>query len=1661
MTPIISLVCPARSSPRVAHGALRAVVVLLAGLAVLVGAATASAQEYDAPIATLVKNMDQPSGAASVVLSDIQDGLGQGFRTGPVPGGYELESIWLYVRDTHESRYMTINAKLYRGPGLGRKVATLTGGRLNDSAHNEWRAPNNTFLEPNTDYYFLLDCAAGCANDNWAQFGDTYRDVEDGGSQPGWSIQDRMIFRRPGENWIWAAERALKIRVRGRPSPYRAYRTEIVSTPRDGSTYHYGENIDVALTFNTAVYVPPSGSVIAIRVGDTADGSNYRAAGYYSGSQTNRLVYRYRVQLADADTDGISVDVGGPNSGFGGAVPTIVASLGLLPVIDYYPGLADNHHHKVDGSFHVTDAAITSNPAHEDGYRVGEDIDVTLTFSTEAYATGDSVVAIRVGDDGTSYRRAEYVSGSGTTRLTYRYQVQLTDLDADGISVPSSGLVRELPTTSPALGSIPVARDYTGLDEDAGHKVDGSFRVTGVAITSSPAHGDTYRAGEDIDVTLTFSTEAYTSGSVVAIRVGDTDDGSNYRPARYVSGSGTDELTYRYRVQLTDLDANGISVDVGGPPSGFGEQVPTTSPELGSVAVSRNYSGVPDAAGHKVDGAVTVAFGAPAFVISEDGTAAIVTVMLHNDPHREVVIPITVTPGGGATPADYSVAPASLVFAPGETRQSVTVTAIDDREVDGGESLRLSFGTLPPGVRAGGQESAFVVIDDNDGFDPIVSISDVDGGSGPGSVGFTVALTGPSDLDVTVDWGISDSAADPDADYAASGTLTIMAGETTATVSVPAGELPVGDDAADPPDRPFSVTLSNPVNAVFSGGVDTIVAELLVRVPSLEVPSAPVVTAVPDTAGNLMVSWEPPEDAVPSGYELEYRVRGAGYWDPLPSAGPDTNVPILFLDEDTEYEARVRPFYDDADDGGARSYAAWSELGYGRTGTHQQDSEPVVTVTLAGSDSITEGERVLLHIVVSELRNSYQWYEFSDGIVVGLEYGWRKGGNILPASSRFGIVPGIFTVDHGLGGYRDYAVSLPDYAAEHGPLTITLQPGDGYRVGEAASVCMSIADRETLEATPCPDNEETAQSDSQASAAPVSITVQDARATEGVDEIISFEVTLTAAASEPVTVDWSTADGTATAGEDYVASSGRLTFAAGETARTIAVSVLDDAHDEGEETFALRLSDAAGAELADAEATGTIANSDPMPRAWLGRFGRTAWEHTLGAVDRRLRSARTTRTGAAIAGRNVAAAHGGAEAGAQEQIAVLAAWVGDGSDSPEDLSGPELLAGSEFQVATTASEDDGVLTVWGQGAYGRFAGTDGDLAVDGDVASGTLGVDYATGPWMAGLALSHSSGWGSYSRPMSPGGEVTSSLTGAYPYIGLELVPERLSLWVAGGYGLGGLRLNPTGGEPLETEIGVLAGAAGLRGTVVPAAATGGFSLGVNADGLLLRATSEAAPGLAATTADVNRVRLGLEGTYALALGAGARLTPTVEVGVRRDGGTAEQGAGIDLGGGLSLTHPRLGLSLGLRGRALVRHETAQPAEWGASGWLAWDPNPASELGPEFTVSPSFGAQSDGGAAQLWSRETLAGLNSDLSAANGSGRVDARFGYGMPLAGGVAVPWAGIGASAREREYRLGYAFQAGNPAAADLRVELVAARREPTNAEPEHTLAVHSTVSW
>ena len=90
-------------------------------------------------------------------------------------------------------------------------------------------------------------------------------------------------------------------------------------------------------------------------------------------------------------------------------------------------------------------------------------------------------------------------------------------------------------------------------------------------------------------------------------------------------------------------------------------------------------------------------------------------------------------------------------------------------------------------------------------------------------------------------------------------------------------------------------------------------------------------------------------------------------------------------------------------------------------------------------------------------------------------------------------------------------------------------------------------------------------------------------------------MTLSKAWTTPVTVKYATANGTATAGADYVATSGTLTFAPGETAKSVTVGVIGDTTVESNEKFTVKLSSPSGATISRTTATGTIVNDDTAP----------------------------------------------------------------------------------------------------------------------------------------------------------------------------------------------------------------------------------------------------------------------------------------------------------------------------------------------------------------------------------------------------------------------------------------------------------------------------------
>ena len=157
--------------------------------------------------------------------------------------------------------------------------------------------------------------------------------------------------------------------------------------------------------------------------------------------------------------------------------------------------------------------------------------------------------------------------------------------------------------------------------------------------------------------------------------------------------------------------------------------------------------------------------------------------------------------------------------------------------------------------------------------------------------------------------------------------------------------------------------------------------------------------------------------------------------------------------------------------------------------------------------------------------------------------------------------------------------------------TITIQP-DGH--GAVSVLLSATSDCDATGAICTDDGRKLSAGVAVQIAGPAGLSVADAQVQEGPNATLAFAVTLDRAASGTVTVDYATSDGTATAGSDYTAASGTLTFAPGETAKTVTVAVLDDSHDEGQETLTLTLSNPSGTYLEDATATGTISNSAPV-----------------------------------------------------------------------------------------------------------------------------------------------------------------------------------------------------------------------------------------------------------------------------------------------------------------------------------------------------------------------------------------------------------------------------------------------------------------------------------
>ena len=375
------------------------------------------------------------------------------------------------------------------------------------------------------------------------------------------------------------------------------------------------------------------------------------------------------------------------------------------------------------------------------------------------------------------------------------------------------------------------------------------------------------------------------------------------------------------------------------------------------------------------------------------------------------------------------------------------------------------------------------------------------------------------------------------------------------------------------------------------------------------------------------------------------------------------------------------------------------------------------------------------------------------------------------------------------------------------------------------------------------------------------------------------------------------------------------------------------------------------------------------------------------------------------------------------------------------LGGGDVLTGSAFAL-NRETRHGGILSFWSRGAQSRFSGREGALSLGGDVRTTMVGADYAKGPVVAGLSLSRSLGLGEYAGVA--GGQVASSVTGLYPWLGYKAT-DRVTVWGVAGYGAGGLLLTPEGGPALESGLSMAMAAAGTRGELISGGA-GGFALAFKADALWVGTSIDGVDGpagrLKATEAAVTRFRTGLEGSRAYTLAGRLSLKPSVEVGLRHDGGDAETGAGMDVGLGLVVSDSSTGLAVDVRVRTLLVHQAEGFSERGVALSLSYNPTAATPLGFTAKVVPSWGGQATSGAEALWGRETMAGM-AHGGVAQGN-RLDGEVSYGLPVGSRlVGTPRVGFSTSEYGRDYRVGYGLGVLDRESLNFELGVDAQRRE------------------
>ena len=544
---------------------------------------------------------------------------------------------------------------------------------------------------------------------------------------------------------------------------------------------------------------------------------------------------------------------------------------------------------------------------------------------------------------------------------------------------------------------------------------------------------------------------------------------------------------------------------------------------------------------------------------------------------------VSYTVSGTATPDDdYTALSGSVVILAGETSAVIDVTVLDDLLVEGAESVivTLTGATGDGNIALGTTIDATITISDND---PVVQnevtiAASADGAeAGPLNGSFTVSLTEVAATDTTVSYTVSGTAT-PDDDYTAlSGSVVILAGETSAVIDVT-----VLDDLLVEGAESVIVTLTG---ATGDGNIalgTTIEATITISDNDPVVQNEVTIAASADGAeagplnGSFTVSLT---EVAATDTTVSYTVSGTA------TAGDDYTAlsgSVVILAGETSAVIDVTVL-DDLLVEGAESVIV-TLTGATGDGNIALGTTTEATITISDNDPVVQNEVTIAASAdgaeAGPLNGSFT-VSLTEVAATDTTVSYTVAGTATPDDDYTALSGSVVILAGETSAVIDVTVldDLLVEGAESVIVTLTGATGDGnIALGTTTEATITISDND-----PVVQNEVTiAASADGAEAGPLNG---------------SFTVSLTEVAATDTTVSY-TVSGTATADDDYTALSGSVVILAGETSAVIDVTVLDDLLVEGAESVIVTLTGATGdgniALGTTIDATITISDNDPV-----------------------------------------------------------------------------------------------------------------------------------------------------------------------------------------------------------------------------------------------------------------------------------------------------------------------------------------------------------------------------------------------------------------------------------------------------------------------------------